>query len=249
MGSTVQANTPSVFGQNYLVPSFADNDFRHRLGGYLTYRINYGGQFGGATEITMAGTSGSGSTFSYIYSNDLNGDGQGNNDLLYIPNSGNQILFASNTTGGVTFTPAQQAAAWEAFISADKYLDSRRGQYAERNGATLPWFTRVDLTVVQEFFVKVGSKRNTIQLRADIINFGNMLNDKWGVNYSRPSSSFNLTFPLTVASVAADGTPSYRMATTRDAAGKTILVDKPYVKSINVGSVWQAQFGIRYIFN
>jgi hypothetical protein len=249
VGSTVQANTPTVMGQNYLEPSFADNDFRHRLGGYLTYRINYGGKMGGATEFTLAGTSSSGSSFSYIYSNDLNGDGQGNNDLLYIPNNANQIIFASNTTGGKTFTPAEQAAAWEAFISADKYLNSRRGQYTERNGATMPWFTRVDLTAVQEFFVKVGGKRNTIQLRADIINFGNMLNNKWGVTNSRPSSSFNLTFPLTVASVSTDGTPSFRMATTRDAAGNTILLDKPYVKNINVGSVWQAQFGIRYIFN
>lgn len=249
VGSTVQANTPSIFGQNYLEPSFADNDFRHRLGGYLTYRINYGGQFGGATEITLAGTSASGSTHSYIYSNDLNGDGQGNNDLLYIPNSGNQILFRQFTSGGVTFTPEQQQAAWESFIKADKYLNSRRGQYAERNGAIMPWFTRVDLSIVQEFFVKVGGKRNTLQFRADILNFGNMLNDKWGVSYARPASSFNLSTPLTVGTVLADGTPNFQMATTRDAAGKTILVDKPYVKSINVGSVWQAQFGLRYIFN
>ncbi|MBK7474680.1 MAG: TonB-dependent receptor [Haliscomenobacter sp.] len=249
VGSTVQANTPSAIGQNYLEESYADNDFRHRLGGYLTYRINYGGQYGGSTEITLAGTSSSGSTHSYIYGNDYNGDGQGNNDLLYIPNAGNQILFRQFTSGGVTFTPEQQQAAWENFIKADEYLNSRRGQYAERNGATTPWFTRVDLSIVQELFVKVGKKRNAIQLRADILNFSNMLNDKWGVNYIRPASSFNLTTPLTFGTVLADGTPNFQMATTRDAAGKTVLLDKPYVKSINVGSVWQAQFGIRYIFN
>ncbi len=243
VGSTVQANAPTVGGQNYLEASFADNDLRHRVVGFINYRINYGGKMGGATEITFGGVFASGSKVSYIYGNDLNGDGQ-INDLIYIPNSGRDILFAQNGA----FTPAQQQDAWEAFIKADEYLNSRRGDYAERNGAALPWLNRLDLTVVQEFHVKVGDKKNTLQLRADILNFGNMLNNAWGVGNSLTSGNFGQASPLTFVSAAADGTPTFRM-NTRVVDGKTILLDTPYVKTISIGNVWQAQLGVRYIFN
>jgi hypothetical protein len=243
VGSTVQANAPTVGGQNYLEASFADNDLRHRVVGFVNYRINYGGKMGGATEITFGGVFASGSKVSYIYGNDFNGDGQFN-DLIYVPNSGRDILFAQNGA----FTPAQQQDAWEAFIKADEYLNSRRGDFTERNGAALPWLNRLDLTVVQEINVKVGDKKNTLQLRADILNFGNMLNNAWGVGNLLTSGSFGSASPLNFVSAAADGTPTFRM-NTRVVDGKTILLDTPYVKSINIGNVWQAQLGVRYIFN
>lgn len=252
VGSTVQANAPTVGGQNYLEASFADNDLRHRAVGYINYRINYGGKFGGATEITLGGVAASGSKINYTYGNDLNGDGQ-INDLIFIPNRATDVTFAPITTGSganlvTLFTPAQQQAAFDKLIDGDEYLSSRRGQYVERNGAYLPALSRLDLTVMQEIYIKVSGKKNTLQVRADILNFGNMLNDAWGVGAQISTGNFGTANPLTFASVAADGTPSFRLAT-RVVNGQTVLLDTPFVKTINVNSVWQAQLGLRYIFN
>lgn len=250
VGSTVQANAPTVGGQNFLEASYSDNDLRHRFVGFVNYRLNYGGKIGGATEITLGAVAASGSKVNYTYGNDLNGDGQ-INDLIYVPNNATELTFANLTVGSganaKTFTAAEQQTAFNAFIASDEYLNSRRGQYAERNGGYLPWLTRLDLTVMQEFYIKTGEKKHTLQFRADILNFGNMLNNAWGVGNQLTSGSFGTANPLTVAAVAADGTPSFRMAT-RVVNGQTILLDTPFVKTINVNNVWQAQLGVRYYF-
>ncbi|MDZ7649686.1 MAG: hypothetical protein U5K54_22485 [Cytophagales bacterium] len=39
----------------------------------------------------------------------------------------------------------------------------------------------MDLSFVQDFFIDVKGKRNTLQFRADIFNFGNIINNNWGV--------------------------------------------------------------------
>lgn len=249
VSSTVVANVATVGGQNYLTASFADNDLRHRFVGYVNYRINYGGDFGGATEITLGCVANSGGKISYTYGNDLNGDGQGANDLIFVPNKASDLVFAPLTVGSgataKTFTPEQQQAAYDAFINNNEYLSGRRGQYAERNGGEFPWLTRFDLTAVQEFYIKVGKnkKKNTLQFRADILNFGNLLNNAWGVGNQTTTNN-----PLSVASVAADGTPSYRLAT-QVIDGSTELLRDSFVKSITIDNVWQAQIGLRYIFN
>ncbi|HNG90425.1 MAG TPA: hypothetical protein PK858_09475, partial [Saprospiraceae bacterium] len=180
------------------------------------------------------------------YGGDLNGDGQNVNDLIYVPNKASDITFIENKPTGtnLTFTPQQQQEAFEAYLNNNEYLNSRRGQYAERNGGQFPWLTRFDLTAVQEFYIKVGKngRKNTLQFRADILNFGNLLNDAWGVGYQTTTSQ-----PLT-PTVNADGTISYRLAT-QVIDGETKLLRDAYVKSITIDNVWQAQLGLRYIFN
>ncbi len=248
VGSTVQANMPTNSGQNYLPTSFSDNDMRHRIVGYTSYRFEYDGKVGGSTMFTLGMVANSGSKVSYTYASDLNGDGQFN-DMIYVPNSAAEMTFASLTVGSgasaKTFTAAEQQAAFDSWIDGNPYLKERRGNYSERNGAYFPWLTRFDLSIVQEFFVKVGpkGKKNTIQVRADILNFGNMISNKYGVGNQSTS-----TQPLSVASISAAGVPTYRFSTqVKD--GQTILLKDSFVKSITVDNVWQAQIGLRYIFN
>lgn len=249
VGSTVQANMPTIFGQNFLATSYADNDLRHRIVGFVNWRKEYGGQFGGATTVTLGMTANSGPKISYTYSNDMNNDGQ-NNDLIFVPNSASEMTFVQFTAGGKTFTPADQQAAYDAFIDGDEYLKSRRGGYAERNGQELPWLTRFDFSIAQDFFVKVGAKgkRNAFQVRFDLLNAGNFLSNKWGVAYTSVTNN-----PLTLASVSAAGVPSYRLATqtiTRaDGTNEVILLRDRFVRSINLNNAWQGQLTLRYTFN
>jgi hypothetical protein len=207
--------------------------------------------------ISIGMVAASGNKVSYTYGNDLNGDGQ-NNDLIFVPENASDLTFSPLTVGSgataKTFSPEEQQAALEDYINGNEYLRSRRGQYAERNGGYAPWLTRFDITFVQEFFVKVGAKekRNTIQFRADILNFGNLLDNHWGVGYQPTASTSSLppitANPLTIANIDTDGNPVYRLAT-QNIDGETVLLKDSYIKSITLDNVWQAQFGIRYIFN
>lgn len=246
VGSTVQANMPTALGQNFLTESFSDNNLSHRIVGFLNYRINYGGEFGGGTTISLGMLSNSGFPLSYTYGNDFNGDGQ-NNDLIFVPNKGSDLRFSALTVGSganaKTFSPEEQQAAFETFISNNSYLDTRRGNYAERNGGIFPWLTRFDLTVAQDVYIKIGGKKNSFQIRADILNFGNMINNAWGVGNVTTTAN-----PLTLAGVDAEGVPSYRLATQVE-DGQTILLRDSFRKSITVDNVWQMQLGIRYTFN
>ena len=85
----------------------------------------------------------------YVYSGDMNGDGQTSNDLMYVPRNQSEIILRDITLtaaqGGGTYSAAQQWADLDAFINQDNYLSKRRGEYAERNGAVAPWQHRVDV--------------------------------------------------------------------------------------------------------
>ncbi len=251
VGSTVQANIPTAAGQNYLVESLSDNNLTHRIVGFLNYKLNYGGDLGGSTTVSLGMVSASGSPITYAYGNDFNGDGQ-NNDLVFIPNKGSDLTFAPLTVGSgataKTFTPAEQQAALDVFIDNNDYLKSKRGQIVERNGDALPWLTRFDLSVVQEVFIKTKGKKNALQIRLDILNFGNMLNNAWGVGNVSTTGAFGIANPLTLVSVDANGLPTYRFST-QVVNGETVLLKDSFRKSITVDNVWQAQLGLRYTFN
>lgn len=197
-------------------------------------------------------------TSSYLFGGDMNGDG-GTNDLLYIPRDQSEMNFAP-ITGSTPFSPAQQAAAWDAYINQDPYLRTRRGQYAERGGLILPDVTRMDLSVSQDLSRLVAGKRNSLQIRLDILNFTNMLNSDWGLSQfivnNQPLIPRAFVTSGTVGGVPcstaapcngpADGTgrPIYTM---RVISGQ--LQNRTFQKSANTADVWRMQLGLRYTFN
>ena len=228
-------NNPLLSNSDFLVPD--------RAVGLLGYRIEYGKKgYGAATSVTLGYVGQRSGGFTYIVAGDLNGDRVNNNELIFVPNKGSDIKFAPLTVGTRVYTEAEQQAAFDAYIGQDDYLSTRRGQYAERNSSFLPWLHRFDLSVTQDFFVNVKGQRNTIQLRFDILNFGNMVDNKWGVS-QRATNPTILTYNSVV-----NNEPVYRLATQKFADGTTGLLRDTYSRNSSVFDVWTAQFGIRYIF-
>jgi hypothetical protein len=232
----------SVNGNNNLELSVSDFLVKNRFVGLLGYRLDYGKKAGGATTFTLGYVGQQASPFSYRIAGDMNGDRVRDNELIFVPNSGSDIKFQDFTTSGVTFTAAQQQAAFDAFISQDPYLSTRRGQYAERNGSILPYLHRFDLSVTQDVFVKIKGEKNAFQVRFDILNFGNMLNDNWGVS-QRATAPALLNYKSTV-----NGEPVYTLSTQKLADGTTILAKDSFQRNSSVFDVWTAQLGIRYTF-
>jgi hypothetical protein len=236
----------SVMGNNHLNLSNSDFWVKNRLVGLLGYRIDYGKKYGGATTVTLGYVGQQSNPWSYVVAGDLNGDRVSNNDLVFIPMKGSDVKFAPLTVGSgataVTYTEAQQQDAFDKFISQDPYLSTRRGQYAERNSSVLPFLHRLDFSVAQDVFVKIKGERNAFQIRFDILNFTNMLNNSWGVSQRATAPQL-----LNFVSRDVNNVPTFRLATQRDVSG-TYLVKNTYQYNSSVFDVWTAQLGIRYIF-
>lgn len=228
----------TVNGNNHAGLSYSDFDQRHRVIAAGSYRKNWGKNAATTVSLFYQGYNQGRTSFSVI--GDLNGDLLAANDLLYVPTAVqlDAMDFADITSGGnVVFTAAEQKAAFESYITGNKYLNSIRGQFTERNGLVLPWLNLFDLNLVQDFSVKVGGKKQNLQLRADFYNIGNMINSSWGV-----SDRIVMNRPLTYTKI--DGEYKYQFTRT---AGE--LRTEIYDPSVTLGDVWQMQLGIRYSFN
>jgi hypothetical protein len=259
----------SVNGNNALGLAYGDNDLPHRVVGNLSYRLQYGGKFGGAFTATVGYVGGTGtSRYSYTIQGDMNGDGVLGNDLMFVPNRASDLTFVASNIGGTTYSPELQAQLFDKFIDQDPYLSTRRGRYAERNGAILPWLNQYDVSFIKEFYVKAGKNNtpNAISIRMDIQNFANLLNSDWGVgqfvNQASPLVFNNVvTAPNTVISgvVVPVGTPTYRLNSqtirTLNADGKTTStttspLQQTFQNRVNPTSdVYNASITLRYTFN
>ncbi|UCE70529.1 MAG: TonB-dependent receptor [Flavobacteriaceae bacterium] len=164
-----------------------------------------------------------GNRYNYIYGGDINNDGSSINDLIYIP--------TANEIQQMNFADPGDAEAYEAFIQQDDYLNDNRGKYADRYGALAPWRGRWDLRILQD--IHLGEK-HTVQLSLDILNFGNLINSNWGV-VQEPT--FN---QLLGVSVDENNIPTYNFD--QD-------LNRTFTAATDVRSRWQAQFGVRYIFD
>lgn len=197
---------------------------KNRIIGVIAKTWNYGANDKWGTSISTFFEYAQGGRFSYTYGGDINGDGSGVNDLIYIPTASEigQMTFAGDE--------AAQRAAFESYIAQDEYLNSRRGQYAERYGALAPWRGRWDVKILQD--LKLGNN-DQIQFSIDILNFGNLISSDWGL-VQQP----NAVQPIGV-SVDGAGNPTYTFSEE---------VQDTFGYDASLLSRWQMQFGLRYTF-
>ncbi len=221
----------------------------HRIFWQATYSRSYFG-FGSTTVSAFWENRPSVQNFatnaSYVFAGDMNGDGASGNDLIYIPRDASEMNFVTFTQGTRTFTAAEQAAAFEAYINQDPYLRKNRGRYAERGGLLLPSVKRMDLSLIQDVFHNIAGKRNAGQIRLDITNFGNLLSSDWGVGTRLivPTTQANGAQILTTPTVDAQGRVSYRLAL---ASGE--LVRSSFQTTTGLSDVYQLKVSFRYSFN
>ena len=246
----------SVRGRNFNVRSTSDFDLGHRIYALVSKKFTYAKKHA-ATTVTLSYNGQSGSPFSYVYSSFTNlnaivGDGVSGSDLMYIPASRAEMdaqVFLTRLTGAAA-TPAANAANiaqqkddYEVFINSDKYLRKHRGQFAERNGARLPFTNILDANISQDFMMKVGQNTHKVSVTLDIFNLTNLISKDAGKFYFLANDQTNVV--------------SFRGFQ----AGTTIptfqffkpINNKPYLlndvqTSANTSSRWNGQLTFRYSF-
>ncbi len=219
-----------------LTPSLYGNT--HRFIVATSKKFEYGKNKKLATTFSLFGSWSSGNRYAYVYGGDINNDGTVTNDLMYVPTIAeiNVMNFApfTDVNGNVTNALAQRVA-FSNFIKQDNYLSKREGQYTEKYGAESPWFSQVDLRILQDMKFKVGSKMNTVQFSIDIQNLGNLISSNWGVRKLATTTGYYQ--PLSVS--VAGNVPTYQFDPSQT---------KTFTTSPELISRWQIQLGLRYIF-
>ncbi len=215
-----EVGAPSLYGD------------KHRFVGFTSKVWKYGNHNKWNTSVAAVYELAQGGRFSYTYSGDINGDGSGLNDLIYIPKKDevDQMIFAGDAN--------QQMAQQEAFnhyIVQDKYLNQHRGEYMTRYAILSPWRNKIDLKLTQT--LRLGGAQK-IQFNLNILNLGNMLNSDWGV-VQLP----NNRQPIGVSFTDDNGNPVNYPIYTFDSNLK-----KTFYKDYSLLSRWQMQAGLRYVF-
>lgn len=243
-------NVYSVNGPNEAGLSSSQYVTPNKVIASASYRIKEGKNL--ATNIGLYYAGYNSGTYSYIYNNDMNGDGA-SYDLLYIPKTKDELQFmdVNLKDGSIVKAETQRDIFWN-FIEQDNYLKNHKGEYAEAYGASMPWVHRFDLKIAQDFKLKVGKTMNTLQISLDILNVGNLLNSAWGV--TKTTSSCNYGKLLNYQKLDSENRPVYSLysydkpsqsyqAPTLNEKSTTFTTYK------NSNNCWQLQIGVRYIFN
>ncbi len=92
--------------------------------------------------------------------------------LMYIP--------TSEELAAMPFVSEENRAAFEEFISGDRYLSKHRGEYSKRNGGKAPWVNRINFKVAQEIYFNVKGHKQTLDVGVDFNNLTNLFSSKWG---------------------------------------------------------------------
>jgi hypothetical protein len=94
----------------------------------------------------------------------------------------------------------------------------------------------IDARIAQDFYITAGTKRHTLQVTFDIFNLTNLISKEWGRQYAVTNQAYTILSTQNRTSGAFQG-KGYNFA----------VGSVPW--SMNFGSRWQGQLGLRYTFN
>ena len=208
----------------------SDFEVRHRILATGSWKFDF--SRGLATTISMFYEGSAGYPFSYMYADDVNGDGIRGNDLAFIP--------AGRSDVSAEVTDAEWRAI-DAFLGSDPALRQARGGIVQRNATRSPWRNRLDLRLIQQ----MPSIRNQhFELTLDILNLTNLINSAWG---HRRYVSFDAVGLFNFDGYDEQARPDVDLRV-RDANEDGKVDREDVFQSTNLSSRWQVQLGVRYTF-
>jgi len=215
---------PSVQRSQYVVPTKAIAS--------VSYKIPWNtGKLQSATYINMFYAGYSSGGYSFTYTNDMNGDGFAT-DLIYIPSG----------KGDINFVSTEDEDAFFAFVEQDNYLSKHMGEYAEAYAARAPWVHQFDLRLTREYYFNIGGTPRALQFTLDFLNFGNMINNEWGISKNMFNSNNGQI--LTYEGVDGSNVPSFSMVTDGDGN----YLNETYSTYYAYTQCWQLMLGARFSF-
>ena len=229
-------NILTVNGKNSDLPvTRSDFAIANRVTANVSYELRWSDNIKTTFGLFYEGYQSQPYSFTYREGRDLLNDDSRDNALIYIPENIGEVVLVGDD-------PVAEWQRLDTFIESIDYLRERRGQYAERNGSRGIWNHVVDLKILQDFSLDWGGKKHTFQISADMFNFTNFINEDWGKRrFIRSEVS-----PLTTVSTGT--TPTFAInngVVGPDGQPNIIEIDDFGLAS----SRWQAQIGLRYIFN
>ena len=236
----ITPNNPQLSNSNF--------DLRHRIVSTVGANVLWNRK--NTTSLHFFYSGQSGNPYSVVYNAGGNPFGNAANaNLPFIPATQNDIRLADYTLNGQVYTAAQQWIDLDNLITGDKYLNSKRGQYAERNGLRTPWNHEIDLKLMHEFKFGKDNARS-LQISMDVFNVLNLLNNSWGhVFFVTNVNNYNvnlLTFAKDVNGIAPSKPSSGYLPTYN--FNKPTGLNNHYYTVDPLNSRFQAQLGIKYNF-
>ena len=230
-------------------------DQPHRIVATGTYH------FPSLTDVSFIYSGNSGAPYDYVYgtnggtTGDMNADGQSQNDLVYVPTdarSASEIMFVANpatATAAQLQTAATQAQAFENFIASTPCLNEARGTIMTRNSCRNPWVNQVDISLAQTLS---PARFQNVQVRLDVINFGNLLNRSWGPQaFSDQNSTCGSICSATVLLTHVNNVVPTGNQRTVVSSSQGIFTFDPAFKAFNAdnaSSNYRMQLSMRYSF-
>jgi hypothetical protein len=163
----------AIFNPNENVAANSSYMVKDRINASVIWEKAFFGTY--KTTVGMFYEGRSGKPYSWTYNNDMNGDGTGANDLMYIPKAfgSGEVLFYGDTATDKT----NETRFWNT-VNSTKELLRAAGGVVGRQDAFAPWTNSIDLRFTQEVPGLFAGHKGALIL--DLANVGNMINKKWG---------------------------------------------------------------------